>query len=294
VSTVHRLTTWWDRFWFTPAPAMRFEVFRRLVFAFIWIDVWTKPATRNHGSVDTELYEPLLIGRILPLPVPTDAVVTATMVVLLGAATVGVTGRCPRIAGAVASAAYLQWMVIAFSYGKVDHDRWPLIVALLVTTTVGRVRAGDRSESVAAGWALRAVQLSVVAVYVLSVVAKVRYGGWLWANQATLVQALVRRGTGVGRDLLDTPELIVAMQWAAVVFEATSIGMLVRGRARWLWWVSAMLFHAATFSLLTIAFWPQLLCLTAFLPLERIVQRRDRYLPDVRDAAMEPAWAAER
>jgi hypothetical protein len=289
VSADRRSASGWDRFWFTPAPAMRFEVFRRLLFAFIWIDVWTKPATRNHGSVDADLYEPLLIGRLLPLPVPTDAVVTTTMVVLLGAAAVGITGRCPRIAGAVASAAYLQWMVIAFSYGKVDHDRWPLIVALLVTTTVGRVRSGDRSSSAAAGWALRAVQVSVVAVYFLSVVAKVRYGGWLWANQATLVQALVRRGTDTGRDLLDRPELIVAMQWGAVIFEATSIGMLVRGRARWLWWVTAVVFHAVTFHLLTIAFWPQLLCLTAFLPLERLVQRRDRYVPDVRDAAMEPA-----
>ena len=261
----------WDRFWFPAVPAARLEWFRRLLYAYLWVDVWvTTGFVRAHGSVDTDLYQPLVIGRVLPLPVPTDRVVTATMWIVLAGALVGITGRVPRIAGAVTAVAYLEWMVIAFSYGKVDHDRFPIIAALFVVATVERARTSDRTASLAAGWALRMVQVSVVAVYFLSVVAKVRYGGWLWADSATLTQALVRRGTTIGRDLLDQPDLLVAAQWAAVCFEVSSLALLARGRARWVWWWGALVFHVTTYALLSIAFFPQLVCLLAFLPLERL------------------------
>lgn len=264
----------WERFWFTPVPAARVAVLRSILYAYVWIDVLVVTAfVREHGSVDTDLYTPLLIGRILPLPVPTDTVVTVTMVIVLGSAGLGLVGgarrRAPRVVGCVVAVSYLQWMVFAFSYGKVDHDRLPLIVALFVVATVD-ARRGDDEYSIAAGWAIRMIQVSVVAVYFLSVFAKVRYGGVLWANSATLTQALVRRGTAVGRELLDAPMLLVAAQWAAVVFEATSVVMLLRRRIRWLWWWAAVAFHVVTYALLSIAFFPQMVCLLAFLPLEAI------------------------
>ncbi len=261
----------WERFWFAPVPVGRFEIFRRLVYAYLWIDVWLTTAyVRDRGSVDEDLYDPLLIGRLLPLPTPTDAVVTVTMVILLAGATAGLAGRAPRIVAAITAGAYLQWVVIAFSYGKVDHDRFPLVIALFVAASMGRTRPSDRTPSGAAGWALRLVQVGVVSVYFLSVLAKVRYGGVDWANSATLTQALVRRGTSIGRALVDQPGVLVAAQWATVVFEATSIVMLVRHRVRWAWWFAAVVFHLTTYLLLSIAFFPQLVCLLAFVPLERM------------------------
>ncbi len=265
----------WERFWFPAAPVIRLSRFRRILYAYVWIDIWAATGfVRAHGSVDRDLYQPLLIGRILPLPVPTDLVVTVTMWTVLVGALIGIIGRAPRLAGTVTAVAYLQWMVIAFSYGKVDHDRFPIVIALFVVATVGPIRRSDRTASVAAGWALRMVQVSVVAVYFLSVVAKVRYGGWLWADSATLTQALVRRGTTVGRDLLDQPDLLVAAQWATVLFEVTSPALLGRGRARWIWWWSAVAFHVVTYAVLSIAFFPQLVCLLAFVPLERLTPPR--------------------
>ncbi len=273
MTAVHAPTRAWERFWFPGVPLARLEWFRRILYAYLWIDVWvTTGFVRAHGSVDRDLYQPLLIARLLPLPVPTNLVVTATMWTVLAGALVGFTGRVPRLAGTVTALAYLQWMVIAFSYGKVDHDRFPLVVALFVVATVDRTGASDRVASAAAGWALRMVQVAVVAVYFLSVVAKVRYGGWLWANSATLTQALVRRGTTVGRDLLAQPDLLVAAQWATVVFEVTSLALLAHWRGRWIWWWGALVFHVVTYALLSIAFFPQLVCLLAFVPLERLAQ----------------------
>lgn len=262
----------WTRFWFPAVPAARFEVFRRLLYAYLVLDVLvTTTWVRDHGTADMDLYQPLLIGRLLPLPVPTDAVVALTMWTVLVGAVVGLSGRAPRIVGAITACAYLQWMVIAFSYGKVNHDRFPLVVALFVAVTVGRTSVRDRTPSAAAGWALQMTMAATVAVYLLSVVAKVRYGGWLWANSATLTQALIRRATPIGELLRDLPHLTVLAQWAAVAFEVASPLLLVRHRIRWVLWGTAIGFHVVAFAVLSIGFYPQLLCLLAFLPLERLV-----------------------
>lgn len=262
----------WASFWFRAVPAARLEVFRRLLCGYLVLDVLVAtPWVRDHGSADVDLYQPLLVGRLLPLPVPTDAVVAATMWTVVVGAVLGIAGRSPRIVGAITACAYLQWMVIAFSYGKVNHDRFPLVVALFAVATVGRTGLRDRTPSAAAGWALQVTAVATVAVYFLSVVAKVRYGGWLWANSATLTQALLRRATFLGRELLDRPELAVLAQWATVLFELASPLLLVRHRLRWVLWGTAVGFHAATFAVLSIGFYPQLVCLLAFLPLERLV-----------------------
>lgn len=261
----------WDRFWFRPVPTARLEVFRRIVAAYVLVDVvFVTSFVRDHGSVDTGLYEPLLIGRLLPLPVPTDTVVLATMTVTLLAATVVTLGRSTRAVGVVLAAGYLQWMVIAFSYGKVDHDRFPLVLALFVLASVRPGSIDDPTPSSRAGWVLRTVQVATVAVYFLSAIAKVRYGGWLWANSATLTQAVVRRGTTLGRSLLDHPYALVAGQWCAVAFEVASPLMLRRGRVGAAMVGLAVAFHAITWSVLTIGFYPQLVCLLAFAPLERL------------------------
>ena len=262
----------WDRFWFRPVPAARAEVFRRLCAGFVALDLLVIHSfLGQHGSDDAELYQPLLVGRVLPLPVPTDLVVWTVAFVVLGCSALTLTGRANRLVGVALALGYLQWLIIDFSYGKVDHDRFPIVLALFVLASLRPTSMHDRRSSATAGWALRSVQVGVVSVYFLSAVAKVRYGGWLWANSATLTQALVRRGTSFGRSLLDTPNVLVAAQWAAVVFELASPLMLRRTRLGTVMVVVAIGFHAVTWSMLTIGFYPQLLCMAAFFPLERMV-----------------------
>jgi hypothetical protein len=49
---------------------------------------------------------------------------------------VGATGRAPRLLGWTIFVLYFEWMIIAMSYGKVDHDRFAFLVALAVLPTV--------------------------------------------------------------------------------------------------------------------------------------------------------------
>jgi hypothetical protein len=67
----------WD-WWFRPVPLARVAVFRTIAYLFVPVDVFLTTAwVRAHADVPTEWYAPLTIGRLLPLPTPTSAVVSS-------------------------------------------------------------------------------------------------------------------------------------------------------------------------------------------------------------------------
>ena len=268
-----------DRWWLAPMPRSRVAWLRLFVYGFVWVDVLVlRPWVRRHGDVPAVLHDPLAINSWLPLPTPTPAVTDAVMVLLLATAALAATGRASRVIGAVVGLLYLEWMLIAFSYGKVDHDRFAFLVALAVLPTVGRASLRDHRVSAKAGWAIRSIQLAVVATYFLAVVAKHRYGDGLltWLDSTTVAGAVVRRGTFLADPLLERPWTLHATQYVIVALELASPLLLVGGRiGRWML-ATLVAFHAATFAGVDIAFWPHLLCLLAFVPLEVLGGRRDR------------------
>ena len=77
-------------------------------------------------------------------------------------------GRTSRVLGYAIAVIYLYDQVVAFSYGKVDHDRMGFILALFVIPTVGHAGLRDRRSSEQAGWALRMVWIGAVATYFLA------------------------------------------------------------------------------------------------------------------------------
>lgn len=257
---------------FRPVPLARVAGFRILVYLFLPLDMLViSDAGAFHGAA-ASLYKPLLIGRLLGLPMPSETLVEVVKWGVIVAALLAVTGRFPRLLGATVCALYLEWLVITFSFGKVDHDRFAFLVALAVLPTVGRSRMDDGTLSERAGWAFRATQIAVVATYFLSAWAKIRFGGLGWVNSATLVRAVLRRGTVFSTPLLDVPWVLHASQWGIMAMELASPALLfVRPR----WQVRGVLallgFHVVTFASLTIMFWPHVLCLLgSFLPLERL------------------------
>ncbi|MDX6225226.1 MAG: hypothetical protein QOE64_1602 [Frankiales bacterium] len=257
---------------FTAVPLARVAWLRTILYLFVVVDVLlTTPWVAAHRDVPTGLYQPLLAGRLLHLPTPTHTGVIAVEVGVLVASFVAATGRLPRIAGITVALLYLEWMVIANSYGKVDHDRFAFLVALAVLPTVGRARHDDQTASEAAGWAVRAIQLSVVATYFFSAWAKLRFGGLGWVNSAVLTRAVLRRGTPLADPLLHHAWVLQLSQWGIMAFElASPIVLWLRGR-----WVYVavgffLAFHVVTFAAITISFLPHVMCLLAFLPLERL------------------------
>ncbi|HET6479214.1 MAG TPA: MFS transporter permease [Actinoplanes sp.] len=257
---------------FAPVPLGRVAAFRTTVYLFVALDLTVfTPWVRSHANLPGDLYEPLLVGRILHLPTPTHLLVWAVFWALIGLALAAATGRAPRILGWAVFALYAEWMVIAMSYGKVDHDRVGLLVALATLPTVGHARFGDRTLSEAAGWALRVTQIVAVCTYFLAAWAKLRFGGFGWATSAVLAQAIIRRGTWLADEIAVIPGLLIVAQIGIILVELLSpLIFAVPQRRRWIGVVFFSSFHLVTFSMITISFAPHLVALTSFLPLERL------------------------
>jgi hypothetical protein len=275
---------WWTR----PVPLTRIAVMRTIAYLFIWVDVWlTTSWVKAHADVPTEWYAPLTIGKLLGLPTPTHTVVTVVQWALLLTALAAATGRAPRVLGTAVFLLYSEWMVIAMSYGKVDHDRIAFLVLLAVLPTVGVARFRDRRRSEAAGFAMAAVFVTVMLTYFLAAWAKIRFGGWDWPTGATLARAVIRRGTPLSDWTLDFPWLLEAMQWVMIVLEALAPLMLLvwRDRARVALVAFLIGFHLMVFAGVTIVFLPHCVAILSILPWERVPELRTRVADRFRDRA---------
>ncbi len=265
----------------SPAPLARVAVLRVVVYLFVPVDVLlTSTWVRAHAQVPAELYIPLRIGRLLPLPTP-GPWVEVFQVLLVAAALAAVVAAVrdvlPRVTGWLVAVMYLEWMVVAMSYGKVDHDRFAFLVALFVLPSVGRASLRSRERTEAAGWSITLIALAVVATYTLAAVAKIRFGGWDWVDGATLTRAVLRRSTPLSEPLLDLPWVLHAAQYGIMVLELLVAPLLLvrwrDPRITWLLALGLLGFHLMTFAMITIIFLPHCIALLSLLPLEKLTQK---------------------
>ena len=265
---VNRVTAWLTE----SVPKGRIAAFRTVIYVFVAADLTIfTPWVRAHANTPAELYQPLLVGRLLRLPTPGPALVWSIFWVLLALALAAATGRAPRALGWAVFLLYFEWMIIAMSYGKVDHDRVGLLVALAVLPTCGRARHGDPEPTEAGGWALRVTQIAVVCTYFLAAWAKLRFGGVDWVTSSVLAQAIIRRGTWLADQIASVPGLLIVAQFGMIGFELLSPLIFVLP-ARWRTAAVGFFysFHVATFATITISFAPHLAALSSFLPLEKV------------------------
>ena len=261
-----------SRWLVAPVPKGRIAAFRTLVYLFVAADLTIfTPWVHAHANTPGELYRPLLIGRLLHLPTPTPLLVHGIFWALLALSLAAASGRAPRLLGWPVFLLYFQWMIIAMSYGKVDHDRVGLLVALAVLPTVGRARHGDEEETEAGGWALRVTQIAVICTYFLAAVAKLRIGGPEWLTSSVLAEAIIRRGTDLADLIAGVPGLLVLSQFGIMAFELASPLVFVVP-PHWRTRIVAFFysFHLFTFASITISFAPHLIAMTSFLALERL------------------------
>jgi hypothetical protein len=359
------------RRWCFPAePYARVALFRTIIYLFVIFDI--RRLVNDvvpKGYVPAELYQPVLIPRVLHLPAPSPFIVHTLQAVLVGGCLLAAAGFLPRLAGWAVALAFTWWLFIDMSYGKVDHDHLALLVALYVLPTIGpsvarprsprvgpvalapryvlgrprtsstpgslrprqsssgpratvkgpptrdtsgtrgdrRWAAGDiwrrwvatsgwhdmvRTEAV--GWALRCVQVAVVATYFLSAWAKIRVGGWHWPTGATFAWAVDRRGTALADPVLNYPWVLVAGQWMLITAEALSpIVFFLRGRWRAAFIGFWLMFHLTTYLAITIHFLPTAVGWLAFAPLERTRDGAARLYRRVRGALTRPAVVRE-
>ena len=244
------------RFWAPALPISR-VVWLRIVYAFV---IWSTPPSRRrpdpHGDVPVALYRPLIVRQLLQ---PAAAEPRLRPRAVRRAAgergrrvhrTAAAPGRMRRCALAM-----LDWMSNGMSYCQ-DRPRPLRLHAGAVRPADRRAARGTRpSLDEGAGWAIRLIQMGAVASYFLAFWAKMRFGGWGWANGATLVIGhCTRRPHGIAPWLGQQPLLTHTMQWVVLVFEACSPVMLwLRGRPLYAYVLFWLAFHASTYYLLAIS-----------------------------------------
>lgn len=279
--------------WFRPEPLARLAALRTLVFIYVPIDLFTRTAQvvpASYGSPG--LYKPVKLLELIRQPMPSPWFAQTLRVLVIVASLVAATGMFRLAAGWIAALAYLDWCCLAMSFGEVGHDHFVILVAVFVLFTAEGAQWRSTSSSPAAGWALRCIELASIATYFLAAYAKVRFAGWHWVNGAVFSWAIVRRGTAISRPLVHHPTVLLVGQWALFILEvATPVLLFVRQRWRTVGFLVLLSFHIITWLTIGINFAPLVVCLLAFLPLERaaavLAQHADHRL--LREGRHQPA-----
>ncbi|WP_156483820.1 hypothetical protein [Brevibacterium linens] len=265
--------------WFMPAvPLARVAVFRVFIYVFIIIDVLTISGDVIAHGWTPEFYQPLWLARFLHIPAVSVLGAQILLALIIVFSLLAAAGIFHRISGWAVAITFGAWMFYTQGYGYVAHDHMALIIAAFVLPTIGTARFRDvGTASARAGWALRVVQIAVVLTYFYSVLMKWIASGNIthWANGAVIIWALMRRGAEWSKPFLEMPGLLIAAQWATLVFEFLSpVALFLKGK--WLYGVVAFfcLFHLMTYIALGIHFLPTVICWAAFLPLEKLVPKR--------------------
>ena len=277
----------WQAFWFPAVPVRRLAVFRIVMTAYAFFDIWLVSGfIRRYAEVDGVFYRPLVVLRPLPRLGPEGT--TVVYVVLCLALALALVGLWTRVALAVAAPLYLWWWATYYSFGAVHHGRIPIVLALLVLAVApaGRaysldalrarrhgagldgVREGGPDRDELAGWALRMMMVAVVLAYLLAALAKLRTSGPGWVTGGALEAVMRNNGTAAAMVLLRHQWVILAMGALTLVLESTAFLLFLRGRARDAYVVSAVLFHLGTLIVLNINFLGLVLSYLAFYDLE--------------------------
>ncbi|GAB2548270.1 hypothetical protein [Brachybacterium huguangmaarense] len=258
-------------------PERRVAILRRIIAAFVVIDVLAISNDVLAHAHTPEFYRPMMLARLLHLPAVTTPIAATLLAVIVVAGILGALGRAARATGWALAVAFWIWMAYSQGYGYVSHDHLALMVAVAVLPMAGPCRTDLGAASRFAGWSLRAIQLAVVATYFLSVVSKTVISGSpiTWANSAVFAFAFIRRGAPWVRWMLDHPWLFVPAQWTLLALETLSpLALVLRGRALSVLIGIFAAFHLATFVALGIHFLPTVVCWAAFLPLETMGRGR--------------------
>ena len=265
--------------WFMPEVALaRVAVFRVFIYVFIIIDVLTISGDVIAHGWTPEFYQPLWLARLLHIPAVSVLGAQILLALIIVFSLLAAAGILQRISGWAVAISFGAWMFYTQGYGYVAHDHMALVIAAFVLPTIGTARFRDvGTASARAGWALRMVQIAVVLTYFYSVLMKWIASGNIthWANGAVIIWALMRRGAEWSKPFLEMPGLLIAAQWATLVFEFLSPVVLFL-KKKWLYGAVAFffLFHLMTYLALGIHFLPTVICWAAFLPLEKLVPER--------------------
>lgn len=290
----------WKNVLFPPVPLERLAIFRILVTLFALVDLLIfAPTLLRYAGVHPMFFDPVYLlalpswAGIDVHPVPPPMVYVGLLTMSVAALAAAAAGYRTRLALAVAAPLYLYHWALFNSWGKINHGKIPIVVALFALTVApagarlavdnlrrrreGREPPGPSTDDRLAGWALRLVGAVVVASYLLSVVAKMTNSGVSWPFEPILaVQLRFAEGAllaPVAELLSNQPDLLVAIQILTLVIEIASVLAFVGGWPRTVVLFALAGLHLGSYLLIETEFFGFILCYAVFFRLEEGVDR---------------------
>lgn len=229
-----------------------------------------------------EGWEP--VGPLVLWDVPwTPAVVQAVLVVTIPVCVLAAAGRWWRVTGPVAAVGVLVLTSHASSWGQIFHTENLLVVHLSILAGAA-VIDGDKPGRRTGELPAQAMEVAVVAAYVLAGVAKLRASGLAWLDGDALAHQVAHDNlrkalvgdwySPIGSWALDHVWIFGPLAVVSLAVELGAPLALFGGRVRTAWVASAWLFHIGVVALMAILFPYQLfgvafLCFWAARPLLR-------------------------
>lgn len=263
-----------------------------LVYLLVRLPVFVQLADRESG------FDGVGLAALLAGPAP-DAVIVGAIAVTLCAGVAYTAGWQFRRLGPVFALGFLALGSYRGSWGQLLHFENLVVLHLIV---VALSPAADRwsldarrhqrvpRDATAYGWPIALAALVVVVTYVITGVAKLRYGGLDWVTGDTLrnhVAYSAARLDLLGGDPSPVAGWAVRASWGwtpaaalTVVIELAAPVALLGGRIRTLWVAAVWLLHLGIAATMLIVF-PYPLFLVAFAPfyrIERLWTDRPRWL----------------
>lgn len=263
-----------------------------LVYLIVRLPVFVQLTERESG------FDGVGLTALLSGPVP-DVVILATIALTLGAGVAYTVGWQFRRLGPVFALGFLALGSYRGSWGQLLHFENLVVLHVIVVALSpaadrwsldARVRHRAPRDTTAYGWPVALAALVVVITYVITGVAKLRYGGLDWIVGDTLrnhVAYSAARLDLLGGDSSPVAGWAVRANWAwtpaaalTVAVELAAPVALLGGRIRTVWVAAVWLLHLGIAATMFIVF-PFPLFLVAFAPfyrVERLWTDRPRWL----------------
>jgi hypothetical protein len=283
----------WSRFWFPEdASLVRLGAFRIGVMGLCLMDViaYGSTALRNAAAVSAGTIErpwrPIYLFEVLGFePIGHDTA-QLVYVLALGACALGMLGVASRVTCAIAGVLVLYWTGLAYSFGKVHHEKVALAFTVLalplapvgarlsIDALLRRLRGAPLSApttSPLAALPLRLCMVSIAIGYSASGLTKLAIAGPGWANGYSLMAHLMHYHNAWSEALCQSAAWCRLMSVVTLACQAGFPLVLLVPATRWVLLPAAVGFHVTTwFAMDTGPYMTLWFLLIAFLPLERV------------------------
>lgn len=296
--------SWWNRYWFAPAPYFDLAVVRLLAVALqlviLLVLFHPLPEATRLAAAPASLYDPILIFNLMNLPFgwgyrPDYEVLQLAYYLALAAGVLSLVGLLTNASLVLFTLANVYLQAFLYSFGDFHHPQAVMMVALglLALGPSGRVlsldawlrrrrqpkRAVDPLEAASpfARWPLLVLQWFFVLMYLSAVFMKMSASGHDWMNGFTLQYYLLQDGlrwdSPLALWLAQYHELIVLAQYFVIGFQATFALAVIFPKLRWLYVPAGLALHGGIYLTLTAPFFQWIILYAVFIPWAEAARR---------------------